>query len=254
MITLIKELRSLTDAPMHDCKKALELTNGNIELAKEELKKMGVSSTRTTLPENGTIAYTLTEHGIFIAIGKCETDFVARNESFVNAVQQSAYSLSNNLQQDFIKSEFFSSVTGFKENCDVELITTITSQKIAPYLHHNRQRFAFVAYNDKDKAQDTPLHAQRVAIHVVSTNPKYISRANMPIHELEFLKNDLMDKARLSGKPEKSLEMIVAGQLKKKLSETVLMDQPFYADPKITVEKFCQDNGIEIEDFTNVMV
>lgn len=249
MITLIKELRSLTDAPMQDCKKALELANGDITLAKEELKKMGLGTSRTVLPENGAISYSLTDHGIFIAIGKCETDFTARHEKFLQAVKTATINLSNNLPQTYIESEFKNSVASFKENCAVELITTITSQKIAPYLHHNNQRFAFVAYKG-----DSYESAIRVATHIVSTNPKYISRDNVPMDELELLKNELMEKARQSGKPEKSLEMIVAGQLKKKLSETVLMDQPFYADPKITVEKLCQDNGIEIEDFTNIIV
>ena len=88
----------------------------------------------------------------------------------------------------------------------------------------------------------------------MATSPKYTNRDEMPTEELIELEKSLTEKARLEGKPEKSIEMIVKGQMKKKLSEFVLMDQPFYADAKITVEQYCKNNNINIINFINVLV
>jgi len=249
---LIKELRELTDAPIQYCKKALELAEGDIELAKQELVKMGKATTRTVLPEQGAIGVSQNEQGwLGVAIGKCETDFVARNEKFLAVVDKAAeMSTDTKVSEDL--DEFFAEATmGFKENS--KLITYIilnqADTKLAYYLHHNRQRFASVCYTG-----DNASAAVKVATHIVATSPTFVSRDKMPQEEVQAITDALIEKARAEGKPEKSIEMIVKGQLKKKLAETVLYEQPFYADPKMTVEQYCKENSINIESFNNLMV
>jgi elongation factor Ts len=249
MVTIeqIKELREITDAPIQYCKQALEKTNSNIDEAKEELKRMGQASVRTVLPKFGAIGVYQSKLVLFIAVGKCETDFVAKNEKFIHIVDETAISfgMDPNCYEGF-KEETFC----FKENCLLETHEfDYEGYNLAYYLHHNRQRLAAVRYKGENKDA-----AIKVSTHIVATSPKYTNRDEMPTEELIELEKSLTEKARLEGKPEKSIEMIVKGQMKKKLSEFVLMDQPFYADAKITVEQYCKNNNINIINFINVLV
>jgi len=249
ILELIKELRFLTDAPVKDCKIALELSNGDINKAKEELKKMGLSSARTVLPEQGAISAVTKNSSIFIAVGKCETDFTAKNSLFIDAVKQAALNFSNNLNPS---SQFYENVDKFKENCKLDLFTFTaeSDNKIAYYLHHDNQRFGYIEYNDGGNESS----AIKIATHIVATNPKYVGRDNVPVDELNSVTQSLLNTIKDSGKPEKSWDMILKGQLKKKLSETVLMEQQLYSDPKISVEQYCKDNSLIVKGFTNIMV
>ena len=89
-IDLIKELREATYAPVGDCKKALELANGDISAAKDELKKLGKSTERTVIPEAGAISIRASDRCICIAVGRSETDFVSRNEQFIKFTDEAA--------------------------------------------------------------------------------------------------------------------------------------------------------------------
>ena len=249
MVTIekIKELREITDAPIQYCKQALEKSEGNIELAQEELKRMGQASVRTVLPKAGVIGVYQSKYAVYVAIGRCETDFVAKNEKFIAAVDETAQVFAI----DFTYAKKFAEDTmWFKENCLIEThIYDSEKDNLTYYLHHNRQRLGVVEFAGADKDA-----ASKIATHIVATNPKYLNRSAMSQEELIELENSLIEKARSDGKPEKSIEMIVKGQLKKKLSEFVLMDQPFYADSKISVEQFCQEHNITIKSFQNIMV
>lgn len=250
MINKIKELRSITDAPIQYCKQALETTNGDIELAKEELKKIGKLSIKTKLPEHGAIGVCNKYDNLFIAIGTCLTDFTSKNDKFIKAVDKAADSYSElriNITDDFLEETVW-----FKENCRVQLLRfehNRKSNKIAYYLHHNRRRLSAVTYNGDDEQS-----AIKIATQIMATNPKYLNMNSISSDIMEQMIRNLINKARSDGKPEKSIDMIVQGQLKKQLSEIVLMNQPLYFDSKKTVEQYCKENNIEIVDMLNIVV
>ena len=253
MITIdkVKELRQLTDAPINDCKKALEISGGNIDEAREELKKLGKANVRTVIPNAGAIGIFMGDNHIYFAVGKCETDFVARNDKFIEAVDKAAMMCSHGGLCEDIKEEFLNIISVFKENCKIDLTLCDASagNKIAYYLHHNRQRLAYVEYSG-----DNSEAAVKVATHIAAMNPKYINEDQVPASIIAELKQSLTQKLKDEGKPEKSIEMIVKGQLKKKLSENVLYEQGLYSDPKINVGQYCKDNCLEIVKFENIVV
>ena len=206
MITIdkVKELRQLTDAPINDCKKALEISGGNIDEAREELKKLGKANVRTVIPNAGAIGIFMGDNHIYFAVGKCETDFVARNDKFIEAVDKAAMMCSHG--------------------------------GLCEYSGDNSEA------------------AVKVATHIAAMNPKYINEDQVPASIIAELKQSLTQKLKDEGKPEKSIEMIVKGQLKKKLSENVLYEQGLYSDPKINVGQYCKDNCLEIVKFENIVV
>ena len=250
-IDLIKELREATYAPVGDCKKALELANGDISAAKDELKKLGKSTERTVIPEAGAISIRASDRCICIAVGRSETDFVSRNEQFIKFTDEAAneyYDRAGFNVQEII-DEWLGKANIFKEKCELDLSVATTLHKFAYYLHHNRQRCGWVEYTG-----DNHEAAIKIATHVVAMSPKVLGRDDMPAEDIKEIEDSLIAKLREEGKPEKSLEMIVKGQMKKKLSEFVLMDQPMYSDAKTSVEQFCADNGIVIHSYKSVTV
>ncbi len=248
---LVKQLRDRTNAGMMDCKRALEATHGDIELAIEELRKSGrmkADKKAARIAADGAVV--IAEQGkqaVMIEINS-ETDFVARDGNFVQFTQALAKTAleSKAMSTDHLATLPLLHHVGHGhqvEEARLELVAKVgeniqlrrlvlsnpASAGMGTYLHGNR--IGVIVELDVDNKE----LARDIAMHIAASRPLVISPENVPADVIAKEKEIYMAQAATSGKPQEIIEKMVAGRLKKYLDEVSLMGQAFVKDPDITV-------------------
>ncbi|OGT35191.1 MAG: translation elongation factor Ts [Gammaproteobacteria bacterium RIFCSPHIGHO2_12_FULL_37_14] len=246
--TLVKELRERTGAGMMECKKALEVTRGDIELAIEELRKSGrakADKKAGRIAAEGAIV--IVEEGGQAAMLEInsETDFVARDNnflSFIDALAKTA--LATKVQdvaglsattllgsQQSVEEVRQTLIAKVGENIQIRrlIVSRPTAICIGTYLHgHRIGVLVELDVDNKELARD-------IAMHIAASKPLVVSPENVPAEVIAKEREIYLAQAATSGKPQEIIEKMVAGRLKKYLDEVSLIGQPFVKDPDITV-------------------
>ncbi|WP_411844076.1 translation elongation factor Ts [Salinicoccus sp. HZC-1] len=260
---LVKELREKTGAGMMDCKKALQETDGDIDKAADYLREKGISKAAKKadrVAAEGLVGVKSQGNAAAIVEINSETDFVARNESFQNLVSDMATHILETKPAN-LEDLNASELNGKK----VEDVMTEAVSKIGEKL--TLRRFAVAEKTDND-AFGEYLHmggrigvltvvegstdeqaAKDVAMHAAALNPKYVSKDDVSQEELEHEKEILRQQALNEGKPEKIVDKMVEGRMRKYLEEICIVDQPFVKDSDQTVEQFLKSKGGTLKDF-----
>lgn len=265
----VKRLRDETDAPMMECKSALEEAWGDFEKAKAILREKGKAAAgkragRSTSAGVVAFARSANHQAVGGVILECETDFVARNEDFVAVAQE--------LAEVFLHSEPGSDplavkhgdktvgqiveecVAKFRENAKLAKAVHLEgSNHFAAYVHHDRTKGAVVEVAGGEQSLDA---AHKVAIQVVAFPPEVVRKEDL---SQSMLDNELaIEKKRAvdEGKPEQIAEKIAQGRVNKEfINRVVLLEQPFYIDPAKTTGAFVAEQAkaagttIEIKSF-----
>lgn len=234
------ELRKQTGVGMMACRKALEEANGDKEKAIEILRKKGAAKAASkadrTMSE-GRVAM----KGNSMIMLYCETDFVAKNEMFQELVQ----SLIDKADSDGAEAakEHFESIKADQiakigENMDFEAVS-VEGDVIGKYLHTNEKVGCLVVLDGgtEDAARD-------VAMHAAAMNPLVANPEDVPAEILEKEKDIYREQLLAEGKPEKIIDNIIAGKVKKFCAERALASQPFVKDPSQTVDEYLGDAKI----------
>lgn len=251
----IKTLRDKTGAGMMACKEALNSSGGNIEGAIEYLRKKGMASAEKKAGRatgDGLVEAAISPDGKSGAIIEinCETDFVAKTEDFQKlSAELAQWVLSQpdsevNAEhlpvekQEHIKS----AIAKLGENIRFRRGARLTAQKglVERYIHLGGKIGVLV----KLEAQDSPelrSLAKELAMQVAAATPLYVSRDQVPAEAVEKEKDIYREQVRGSGKPEKVVENIVEGKLKKYYSEVCLLEQAYIKDPNKTVETLIKE-------------
>lgn len=259
----VKELRERTGAGMMECKKALEVSSGDIERAVEELRKSGrtkADKKAGRIAAEGVIS--IADNGqqaVMIEINS-ETDFVARDSNFTafvkdvtetalqtNVQDVNAFSvlpLSGHTKQkvDEVRQELVAKVG---ENVQIRRI--IHSNPDAPcigtYVHGNRIGVIVeLDVQNKELARD-------IAMHIAASRPLVISPEDVSQDIISKEKEIYMAQSSASGKPQEIVEKMVAGRLKKYLDEVSLLGQPFVKEPDITVDSLLNKHRAKVLAF-----
>ncbi|RZI02032.1 elongation factor Ts [Staphylococcus condimenti] len=266
---LVKELRERTGAGMMDCKKALEATDGDIEKAIDYLREKGIAKAAKKADRIAAEGMTHVEvdgnDAVIVEIN-AETDFVARNEGFQELVKELAKHILETKPEsvDALMETKMSSGETVKERIN-KAISTI-GEKLS------LRRFAIRSKGDND-AFGAYLHmggrigvlavvegttdeeaAKDVAMHIAAITPKYVSSEQVSQDEIAHEKEVLKQQALNEGKPEKIVEKMVEGRLRKYLQEICAVDQNFVKDPDVTVEQFLKSKGGKLTDFVRYEV
>lgn len=259
----VKELRERTGAGMMECKKALEVVKGNIELAIEELRKSGrtkADKKAGRIAAEGAIA--ITDNGkqaVMIEVNS-ETDFVARDSNFitfVRAVTETA--LENNLQDvsALLSKPLKGDLSHSVEEARLELVAKVgenvqirrlvlsnpSAVMVGTYLHGNR--IGVIVELDADNKE----LARDIAMHIAASRPLVISPEDVSQDLVEKEKEIYTAQAANSGKPPEIIEKMVAGRLKKFLDEVSLVGQPFVKDPDVTVNNLLNKHRAKVLAF-----
>lgn len=255
-VDLIKELREITMASLKDCKESLIEANGDIEQAKEILKKKWLASAmkkwdRET--KEWKFGYKISWDRIGICKLWCETDFVAKNEIFISLIDSvldiameggdiESYDQLDWSKKDQIDALVWEIVWKLGENMRVAdlIIKPIWADHAYTYLHAWDKLIAIVYYNG-EVDQDS---IKKVALQIAAMDPLYLSVENIPSEDVEKMKKEFKDEVIASGKPEAVAENIVNGKLNKKYSEIVLLEQGYIWDESQKIKDIVWDAKI----------
>lgn len=246
----VKELRERTGIGMMECKKALTETNGDMELAIEELRKKGLAKAAKKADrevfEGGIKIITEGGKAGVVSIA-CETDFLANSDKFKAMLTKICeYLLANGesskeAAQEVINKDY---ALELGENLKIIEYKIFEGGLAASYVHSNGKLAALIiakAWTDEEKAK-------QVAMHVTAANPEYLSADDISDEvvekeksiQLEIMKGD----EKMANKPDEVLLKIIEGKMGKFKSEISLLEQAFVIDPNQKVKNFIGEDAI----------
>jgi elongation factor Ts len=251
----IKDLRDRTGLGMMECKRALTASDGDINKAIDDLRKSsGIKAAKKAgrIAADGIIAVKMSQdnkYGIMIEVNT-ETDFAARDDSFIGFVNES---LDKAFDTDkFIFEEFIANmeearhalVQKIGENISIRRVEILRSTVVGNYIHSNKRIGVMVALEKGDIKV-----AKDVAMHVAASNPQVVKPEDMPDHLVQKEKEIFIAQAKESGKSDEIINKMINGRINKFLSESSLINQPFVKNPEITVNELVKNTDAKILSF-----
>jgi len=262
---MVGELRAKTDAPMMECKKALTEAQGDMVRAEEILRvKLGskASKAASRVTAEGVIAsYIDGTQGSLIEIN-CETDFVSKNDDFLQFTQDCAQLVvKNKIANDDVAALSALPLNGKTvEQVRSELIGRIGENvsirrfksfhqgaSLSAYLHGTRIGVMVEFTGNETAAKD-------VAMHIAAMKPVSLSTADVPAEKIAAEKSVAEQKAAESGKPAEIVAKMVEGSIQKYLKEVSLLNQQFVKNDKQSVEQMLKENKTTVQSFTMYVV
>ena len=256
----VKELREKTGLGMMECKKALEEANGNLEDAIKNLRKSSAlkaekKASRTAV--EGIITSKTSDSEITFVEVNCETDFVAKDENFINfceealkvAVETSSEENLLDLVSKGMEDQRMSLVQKIGENIIVRNVKEISGEIADFYIHSNKKIAAGVSLD-----QGSPEIAKEVAMHIAATNPIVLSPEDLDESYINSEKEIFKSQVEKEDKPDEIKEKMIQGRLNKQLADVSLLKQAFVKDPSKTVEAFLSESNAKISSFIRIEV
>ncbi len=248
---LVKELRDKTGVGMMDCKKALVKTDGDMELAIEELRKAGIAKAAKkagrTAKEGRIVALVREDVAVLVEI-LCETDFVAKTDDFqAFADSVAARTLAGDEDGDVsdgVAAREQAALTALigkvGENMQIRrALRWQSGGQLASYLHMGGRIGVLV---DVEGEVDAGL-ARDICMHIAAFSPRFVSPDEIPAEVIE--KEKEIAAAQVQGKPENIIGKIVTGKLNKWYTETCLIRQPWLRDDKSCLAKFAPNARVK---------
>jgi elongation factor Ts len=259
--SMVGALRSKTDAPMMECKKALTEAAGDMDKAEEILRvklgnKAGKAAARVTA--EGVIASFIEGQASAMVEVNCETDFVSKNEIFLGFCQKLAELV---VQQQPADVEALSALAldyeGFGptvdevrkglvgkigENMTIRRFVRTQGTAVTSYLHGTRIGVLVEFEGNETAARD-------VAMHIAAMKPVALSAADVPADLVQKERNVAEAKAAESGKPAEIVTKMIEGSVQKYLKEVSLFNQPFVKNDKQSVEQMLKEQATAVKAF-----
>ena len=254
--SLIKELRDLSGAGLMDCKKALEASNNDIDEAIDYLRKKGISKAAKKadrVAAEGLSTVVIDGNNASIVEVNCETDFVAKNEKFVNLVNKIADLIVKNDVKTMEEAMGLSTEEGTLNDTIVNFTATIgekisfrrfarlsktDSQNFGSYIHMGGRIAVLTLLEGADEET-----AKDVSMHAAAMRPSYVKREDVPAEEVERETSVLKEQAMNEGKPAEIAEKMVNGRINKFYKEICLEEQDFVKDSDMTVGAFVKSKN-----------
>jgi elongation factor Ts len=259
--TMVMELRSKTDAPMMDCKKALTEADGDMARAEEILRvRFGNKASKAAgrVAAEGVVVSYISKDKKFGSLLEvnAETDFCAKNEEFLN--------FTNKVAEVVVEQEI-KDIDGLAqaklEGTSVEELRTQLVGKIGEnitprrFINLSAKGFLYSYIHGAKLGVILDLDSgneglgKDIAMHIAATKPKAIDRNGIDPKLIESERRVATEKAKEAGKPEEMLEKITEGSINKFLKEITLLNQSFVKDEKITIETLLKNNNATIHSF-----
>ena len=257
----VKELREKTGLGLMDCKKALQEANGNLDLAIEELRKtsgLKASKKSSRSAADGLIGIKNIEGKSSMVEINCETDFVARDDSFNLFMQEVLEIVSSNrgkpleeLMSEGIEEKREKLVQKLGENIVVRRIATSEdgADSSGVYLHSNNKIGTIVSLKGGNEEV-----AKDIAMHASATDPIAISPSDISQEVIDKEREIYKAQSEESGKPSDIVEKMIEGKISKFLSEVSLTEQGFVKEPDKKISDILKDNSAIIVSFTRFEV
>ena len=254
--SLVKELRERTGMGMMDCKQALLETNGDISQAIEELRKSsGIKASKKAgrSAADGIMQIQLANSVGFMVEINCETDFVAKDGSFVEFSEEVLKALStgqylelDQLMAGDLNDKREKLVQKLGENIVVRrvFISDDSADHTGIYLHSNKKIACIVCLKGGNEEV-----AKDIAMHIAATDPLAITPQDIPEETVKKEKEIFEAQSADSGKSAEIIVKMVEGKMKKYLNEVSLTEQGFVKDPGIKIKSLLDKNKAEVIQF-----
>jgi elongation factor Ts len=265
--SMVKELREKTDAPMMECKKALTEAGGDLGKAEEILRvKLGnkASKASSRITAEGIVAIRVdggAKTGAIVEIN-CETDFVAKNDDFIDFAGKVAQLVLDRAPSDVaalnalpldgstVDARRTELVGKIGENLSVRRFARLNATgKLAQYIHGGSRIGVLIDVGGGDDAL-----AKDLAMHVAAAKPKALKGEDVPQDDIARERSIAQQKAQESGKPAEIQAKMVEGAVQKYLKEVTLLGQPFVKDDKVLVEQLLKQKGATAHGFVMYVV
>ena len=258
--SLVKELRDATKVSMMECKKALQEADGDINAAMKYLRERGmaVAAKKATRTANqGLIASSSTEDGNTLSLVEvnCETDFVTRNQTFIDfvtLVSDSALETDEELSV-LMKDELTAKIAEIGENMKLKRnvrFTVTGNNAVASYIHLGGKVGVLVELScEKAETKDVPAFKELIkdiTLHVAAMAPKYLNSDSVDAEEI--VSERAIYAKQVEGKPENIIDKIVDGKMNKFFSEICLVNQGFVKEPKQSITELLAEVGKNVDD------
>ncbi len=262
----VNKLRKTTGAGMMDCKKALVEAEGDFEKAIEILRKKGqkVAAKRADREstEGAAIAKVNADNtkGVSIVLG-CETDFVGKNENFVNLAHGLAeVALNYASKEEFLAADYEGMTVADKlieqtgvigEKLDINAFEVVEAPFVGSYIHAGNKIATIVGLSSNIEGAD--VVAKDVAMQAAAMNPIALNEDGVDASVIEKEIEIAKDQLRAEGKPEAMLDNIAKGKIKRFFKDNTLVNQAFIKDSKQSVAQYVKTIGdVEVTGFKRV--
>ena len=268
---MVKELRELTGAGMMDCKKALTETDGDIAAAIDWLREKGIAKSQKKAgriaAEGLTRVATEGNTGIIFEVNS-ETDFVAKNEQFLHLLDviekallaakpaNTEAALEVETPEGKVNDLVINATATIGEKISfrrVAVVEKADDETFGKYMHMGGTISSLVVTKGGDETV-----AKNLAMQVASMNPIYATEADIPEtafnHEKELQMQMMKEDPKMANKPEKVLQNILKGKVKKHFKDQCLADQEFFLDSKKSVSQYLKEEKAEVVSFVRYQV
>ena len=257
---LVKELREMTGLGMMECKKALAEAGGDLRKAEELLRvKSGAKASKAAvrIAAEGVIGAWLSPDAKLGALAElnCETDFVAKNEDFLDLAKSLAETVASQNPKDVaelssqnVEQRRRSLVQKIGENISIRRFRRLPATgRLALYLHGAKIGVLVDFEGPEEVGKD-------LAMHIAFAKPAHMTKAEVPADVVAREREIQLARARESGKPPEIAAKMVEGALNKFLGEIALMGQPFVKDDKQSIEKMLAAKKARIHGYAFLVV
>ena len=257
--SMVKELRETSGAGMMDCKKALTECNGNMDEAMNYLREKGIAKSakkESRIAAEGLANIFVDGNKAVILEVNSETDFVSKNEEFINMINVIGHALlksdaktldeANEVETENgkVKDYIVSMVAKIGEKLSLrrfELVTLKEGEVFGTYLHMGGKIAALTVL----KGANAEV-AKDVAMQAAAMKPLYLNIDEVPADVVENERKVQKELAMNEGKPADIAEKMVEGRIKKFFKEICLVEQPFIKDGDLSVSKYVANNNGEV--------
>lgn len=258
----VMKLRKVTGAGMMDCKAALQESNGDFDVAIDTIRKRGqlVANKRADREASeGAVLAKASETKGAVIILNCETDFVAKNEKFVEfatsildlAIQKLPTDLEAllalKLEDKTVGEKITEQVGIIGEKLELSFYGKIEAGEVIAYIHPGNKLATLVGFNKKVNTQV----GKDIAMQIAAMAPVAVDKDNVPAEMVAKEKEIGLEQARLEGKPENMLDKIAEGKVNKFYKDYTLLNQDFTKDSKKTVRQYLKesDSALTVTEF-----
>ena len=275
----IKQLRQSTGAGFKDCSAALKESGGDIDKAVEILRVKGISKASKKMSRDakeGVIAISGDNVKTSILEVNCETDFVAKNEDFINFVKELS-EINNKVNSDLdklkkikmkneknVEENLVSMIAKIGEKITLGRSKTLEHQnsKNYFYLHtvvkDNLSKLAVISsLSCEEKSEKLDTFGKQLSMHIAASNPIAINSDDIKKEILDKEYELITEELKNSGKPEDIAKKISSGKMNKFKEESSLMTQQWVMEPKKKVKDIIQELGfkdLKIVDFYRIKI
>ena len=257
---LVKELRELTGSGMMDCKKALAEVGGDIDKAADWLRENGIlkaAKKSSRIAAEGLVRTDFNEDHTEASMVEVnsETDFVSKNEEFVQFVERiakQALDKAHDTLEDFmegdldgakVKDVLTEKIAKIGENLNIRRFEKLKEEgvKYIGYIHGGGRIGVIIGLKTEAAWKEVEQIGKDVAMQVASMAPKFLSAADVAQDWLESERKILKEAVINEGKPADMADKIVEGKIKKELKDVCLTEQPFVKDSDKSVKQYVED-------------